>query len=53
MLQVIGARVRARDRSESGKYTLEISQVPEWSASIEKMEFRNGDEVARIISCLI
>lgn len=53
MLQVIGARVRARDRSESGKYTLEISHVPEWSASIEKMEFRNGDEVARIISCLI
>jgi hypothetical protein len=53
MLQVIGARVRARDRSESGKYTLEIDQVPEWSASIEKMEFGNGDKAARIILCLI
>ena len=52
MLQVIGARVRARDRSESGKYTLEISQAPEWSASIGKLEFRNGDEVARIIYAL-
>ena len=50
MLQVIVARVKARDRSESGKYPLEISQAPEWLVSIEKMKFRNGDEAARLIS---
>ena len=43
----MGAKVRARDGSKSGKYTPVIRQAPEQWESIEKMEFRNVDEVLK------